>query len=63
MDEAVAQPSDVSDNGMTWNVVTSGPYMDILLIFIVCPPQLDTSPQMVYQDDSTVVFVCSFEQA
>jgi uncharacterized protein YbjT (DUF2867 family) len=25
-----AQPSDVSDNGMTWSVVTSGPYMEML---------------------------------
>lgn len=25
-----AQPSAVSDNGMTWSAVTTGPYMDML---------------------------------
>jgi hypothetical protein len=25
-----AQPSDVSNQGMTWSVVTSGPYMEML---------------------------------
>ncbi len=27
-----AQPSDTSENGMTWSVVTTGPYMDMLNI-------------------------------
>ena len=27
-----AQPSDTNEDGMTWSVVTTGPYMDMLKI-------------------------------
>lgn len=43
-----AQPSDISDTGMTWSVVTSGPYMEMLDFGMFGPIGL--------RQDGTVVF-------
>ncbi|KAI5117438.1 hypothetical protein M0805_007008 [Coniferiporia weirii] len=43
-----AQESDTSENGMTWSVVTSGPYMDMLKIVMFGP--------LTQRADGTFVF-------
>ncbi|KAL5485301.1 hypothetical protein ACEPAI_7943 [Sanghuangporus weigelae] len=43
-----AQPTDISENGMTWSVVTTGPYMDMLKIGMFAP--------LTQRSDGTFVF-------
>ncbi|THH05297.1 hypothetical protein EW145_g4902 [Phellinidium pouzarii] len=45
------QESDTSDNGMTWSAVTTGPYMDMLRLFMFGP--------LTKRADGTFVFASS----